>query len=90
MSEKISLPNRYGDKNYLEKVDENKYALRFGSEEVGNYCRVGLAEGYSWEDNEFYFVDPSGGPFISVGSEIEPGVPIKRIYSESNTYYIEI
>lgn len=90
MKEKITLSNRYGVQNYLELINENTYAFRFGNEEDGDYCRVGLAEGFKWEDHEYYFIDPSGGPFLSVGSEIEPGVTIKRIYSDINTYMIEV
>lgn len=85
----IELSNRYRAKNYLEEVAENKYALRFGDDKEGDWCRVGLAAGTSWEDNEFTFVDPSGGPFMSVGGLIKDGLTIKRIYAEDNTYYIE-
>ena len=85
----IELGNRYGVNNYLEEVGENKYALRFSNPEEGEYCRVGLAEGHSWEDHEYYFVDPSGGPFLSVGRPINEDLEITRIYLEENAFVLE-
>ena len=85
----ITLGNRYGAKNYLEEIGDNKYALRFSDPKEGEWCRVGLAEGYSWEDHEYYFVDPSGGPFLNVGRELTDDLAIKRIYLEENAYCIE-
>lgn len=85
----IELGNRYGAKNYLEEVGENKYALRFKDPKDGEWCRVGLAEGHSWEDHEYYFVDPSGGPFLSVGRPINEDLEITRIYLEENAYVLE-
>lgn len=82
MEEIIKLGNRYNAKNFLEKSGDNRYVLRFENDEEGSYCRVGLLEGHSWEDNEYFFVDPSGGPFLSIGSEISEGVVINRITSE--------
>ena len=63
---KIKLPNRYGDKNYLEEVEPNKYKLVLDSNS-GN-LRFGFIE-----ENYHEYVDPSGGPFMKVGQEI-PGV----------------
>lgn len=63
---KIKLPNRYGDKNYLEEVGPNKYKLVLDPNN-GN-LRFGFIE-----KNHHEYVDPSGGPFMEVGQEI-PGV----------------
>ena len=63
---KIKLPNRYGDRNYLEEVEPNKYKLVLDSNS-GN-LRFGFIE-----ENYHEYVDPSGGPFMRVGQEI-PGV----------------
>ena len=63
---KIKLPNRYGDRNYLEEVEPNKYKLVLDSNS-GN-LRFGFIE-----ENHYEYVDPSGGPFMRVGQEI-PGV----------------
>lgn len=56
----IKLKSRYGDTHKLEKIEEKKYKFLPSDE----YMRVGLTE----DRNKYYFVDPSGGPFISVGS----------------------
>lgn len=58
--DKIELASRYGDIHILEKIEDKKYKFLPSDE----YMRVGLTE----DRNKYYFVDPSGGPFISVGS----------------------
>ena len=63
---KIKLPNRYGDRNYLEEVEPNKYKLVLDSNSEN--LRFGFIE-----ENHYEYVDPSGGPFMRVGQEI-PGV----------------
>ena len=65
---KIKLPNRYGDKNYLKEVEPNKYKLVLDS----NSGNLRLGFGFI-EENQYDYVDPSGGPFMKVGQEI-PGV----------------
>jgi len=59
--EKIQFKNRNGDDITFEKVGDNTYKFysSFG---------YGLRTGY--KDNimkEISFVDPSGGPFVSIG-----------------------
>ena len=56
----IKLKSRYGDIHKLEKIEEKKYKFLPSDE----YMRVGLTK----DRNKYHFVDPSGGPFISVGS----------------------
>ena len=85
----IKLYNRYGDKNYLDKVDEHIYILRLDPKSE-SYCRVGLREVTVWEDKEYDFVDPSGGPFIQVDSYEINGKPVKRIYKQNNNIIIEV
>ena len=85
----IELYNRYGDKNYLDQVDEHIYILRLAQKSV-DYCRVGLREGTVWEDKEYDFVDPSGGPFIQVDSYKIDGKPVKYIYEQNNNIIIEV
>ena len=85
----IALDNRYGDKNYLDKVDEHIYILRLDPKS-GCHCRFGLREGHELEDKEYDFVDPSGGPFIKVGSYEINGKPVKYIYEYDNNIIIEV
>lgn len=85
----LELYNRYGDKNYLDKVDEHIYILRLDPKSE-SYCRVGLREGTVWEDKEYDFVDPSGGPFIQVDSYKIDGKPVKHIYEQNDNIIIEV
>jgi hypothetical protein len=74
------MRNRYGNEYYFEKVDDNTYTI------VGDlkYWRFGGREGQSQMDmTDLGFVDPSGGPFIAVGSEIE-GRRIHRIRADGD------
>jgi hypothetical protein len=69
------MRNRYGNEYTFEKVNEDTYTI------VGNlkYWRFGGREGQREMDlTDLGFVDPSGGPFIAVGAEIE-GRKIVRI-----------
>ena len=79
--ELIKLPNRYGTKNYIERVMDNQYVLYVSADEK-DWMRMILREGYEWDDNEYHAVDPSGGPYISIDS-ILPGTNeiVERIYS---------
>lgn len=60
----ILLSNRYGDQNYLRQIDEKKYKY----ESKNDYLRVGY-KGATQEDG-YQFIDPSGGPFMAIGSKV--------------------
>lgn len=80
------MRNRYGDEYSFEKVSENVYKI------VGElkYWRCGGREGQEQMDfTDLGFVDPSGGPFISVGSSIE-GRKITRIRAIGETFLFEV
>lgn len=70
------MQNRYGNRYHFEKVSEDTFTI------VGDtlkYWRFGGREGQNEIDwNDVGFVDPSGGPFIQVGMQIE-GREITRI-----------
>lgn len=69
------MKNRYGDEYEFVKVDENTYTIKGDLK----YWRFGGKEGQERvDDNDLGFVDPSGGPFISMGYMIE-GRPVKKI-----------
>ena len=61
--DKIELKSRYGDIHILEKIEDKKYKFLPSD----NYMRCGLTE----DKNKYHFVDPSGGPFISVGNKLQ-------------------
>jgi hypothetical protein len=73
------MRNRYGDIYHFEKLSGNIYTI------VGDlkYWRYGGREGQQKMDmNDIGFVDPSGGPFISIGDIIE-GRRVVRIRVDS-------
>lgn len=69
MIEKILLPNRYGDKNYLilqsSEGDLGYYKLVLQD----NLC-IRVIAGEDGEFNNPFAIDPSGGPYMSIGFEI--------------------
>lgn len=75
MKPEIQLNSRGGIDNRLVQVEGEP--LKFRLKTDYNY-RVGLIDGNS---ENYSFIDPSGGPFIAVGSEIE-GHVVKAIYKD--------
>lgn len=65
MSKIIKLPNRYGYDIHLESLTDSKWLLKI--DEKANYTRVG---GKNLPD-DIEYVDPEGGPFLSVGGSVE-------------------
>ncbi len=72
----IPLFNRYGSKVFLEHKENNIYYLK-GDEDA--LMAVGVT--FNGNLNNITAVDPSGGPYISVGSEIIKGYIIESIES---------
>lgn len=71
--------NRYGDRYWFEKLSDCLFTIK------GNlkYWRYGGRVGQNEMDfRDLGFVDPSGGPFIELGMEIE-GRKIVRISVEA-------
>jgi len=80
------MRNRHGDEYSFQKVDTNTYTV------VGElkWWRYGGQEGQQTIDyNNLGFVDPSGGPFISLGYQIE-GRKIVRISSNGEQILFEV
>jgi hypothetical protein len=80
------MKNRYGEEYEFKKIDENTYTI------VGDlkYWRYGGREGQDQMDfNDLGFVDPSGGPFISVGYTIEER-KVNRIRAVGEQLFFEV
>jgi len=77
--------NRYGDEYSWIVIDENTY--RFDMTSNGpNYARWGGKEGQEKMDmNDLGMYDPSGGPYITIGMEID-GRPIKRLFIKRDVF----
>lgn len=77
----INLYNRYRENTYLEQIKENKYQIK-----CSEYVRIGYPEGTTPEQMKtsliYEFVDPSGGPFMHVGHELDT-------YNEKDKFIIE-
>ena len=54
------------------------------------YCRYGGKEGVEGIDaNDLGMFDPSGGPYVSLGMEID-GKPITRLYNSESGFCAEV
>lgn len=79
MKEKITLRSRYSeDENYLNRIGDNNSKVYSLQTKFG--FRVGIIDD---NPNAYSFVDPSGGPFIQKGTEID-GMIVKSIIGEGN------
>lgn len=80
------MRNRYGDEYTFEQVDANTYTIKGDLK----YWRYGGQEGQeSVDENDLGFVDPSGGPFISIGYMIN-GRAVKRISAVNGEIFFEV
>lgn len=81
------MRNRHGDEYNFVKISNNVYAIE------GNlkYWRYGGREGQERIDfDNLGFVDPSGGPFISLGYKIDERVVMRiRIVDEKILFEVE-
>lgn len=75
MKPEIKLLSRDGTDNRLIQIDEQPMMYKLQTP----YCyRVGFKDGTK---SEIAFIDPSGGPFITEGTEIE-GHKVKAIHND--------
>lgn len=76
--------NRYGNEYEYVVIDDNTMTIKGDLK----HWRCGGREGKSGVDmNDLGFIDPSGGPFISVGMTID-GKTISRISSTENGFML--
>lgn len=80
------MKNRNGTEYKFEKLEDNLYTI------VGNldYWRYGGKPNASTFDyTDLEFVDPSGGPFISIGYQIE-GRKVIKISAIGKNIFFEV
>ena len=83
------MKNRYGDEYHWEKLNDNEYRFVMTGKSL-EYGRVGGKEGQDTiDESDLGFVDPSGGPFISIGYMIN-GRPVKRIIARDGEIFFEV
>ena len=73
--EKIKLHNRYHSDIWLEHIENDLWYINSKSEEDLSYMRII----YNEDNKSIYAIDPSGGPFLSVGAKIDDYI-IKEFY----------
>ena len=79
--------NRYGDCYYFEPISNNK--LKFVMEGKSlEYCRFGGKEN-TLDYNDLGYFDPSGGPFIKIGTTIQ-GRKVTKISRTDDGIILEI
>lgn len=69
ISEKVKLYNRYGDEVNIEFIGKNEFVLNtplIGGEDSCQVSYEKLPNG----EIKYYSVDPSGGPFITLGGNL--------------------
>jgi hypothetical protein len=81
------MKNRHGNRYEFVKVDENTYTIKGDLK----YWRYGGQEGQDRLDyNDLGFVDPSGGPFIGIGYEIDQRKVVKiKVIGEDIFFEVE-
>lgn len=90
LSEETST-NRYGDKYWFEVVGDNKFLFKMNEDNTSlKYCRMGGKPYQEKVDmSDLGMFDPSGGPYIALGIEID-GKPITRISSVKEGFLLEV
>ena len=95
------MKNRYGDEYHWEKLNDKEYKFVIEGDSL-DFCRMGSKEGQVQLDmNDLGMFDPSGGPYVAVGSKIysdeildgkkddEPLI-VERIRSTNEGYIVEV
>jgi hypothetical protein len=84
--------NRYGVEYSFVKVEDNLYGFQIPESEM-EYMRMGGREGQDEIDMEdLGMFDPSGGPYIEIGSKIYEGcnaLTVTRIMSRADGLFVE-
>jgi hypothetical protein len=80
------MKNRYGNEYSFVKKGDNEYSIVSGDLD---HWRFGGREGVEMDMNNLGFVDPSGGPFISIGYEIN-GRKVTNIASNSEGIFFTV
>ena len=83
LTDKIFLPNREG-KVWLEKIEDKEYnyVMKSDPEYITKYCCCAVGD-----DDTILSIDPSGGPYLKVGQEIE-GMILEKI--DSTKLYLKL
>ena len=85
----IKYTNRYRDVYTWTKVSDNRYEFTMEGDSL-QYCRYGGKEGVEGIDtSDLGMFDPSGGPYVTPGMEID-GKKIKKLYTTESGFGAEV
>ena len=82
---KIQLYNRYHSNIWLENIKDNVWELKAKDKDDLSYLRVILND-----DKSIYAIDPPGGPFLSIGTQVDNNYKIKEIHENFNIILDEV
>jgi len=83
------MKNRYGHEYHWEKLNDKEYKFVMEGDSL-KYCRYGPKEGQEKLDiNDLGMFDPSGGPYIAIGSLVE-GRIVERIRESEQTFIVTV
>ena len=83
------MKNRYGDEYHWEQISDNEYKFVMQGTSM-DYCRYGGKDGQEGIDpNDLGMFDPSGGPYVAIGSLVE-GRVVEHIRSAEETFIVRV
>ena len=83
------MKNRYGDEYHWEKISDNEYKFVMEGDSM-KWCRYGGKEVQEELDlNDLGMFDPSGGPYVGIGSLVE-GRVVEHIRSADETFIVKV
>ena len=86
------MKNRYGVEYSFTRVEDHLYRFNIAESEM-SVMRMGGREEAEIDMEDLGFFDPSGGPFVEVGSKIyldkEPLI-VTRIMSREEGIFVEV
>jgi hypothetical protein len=86
------MKNRYGVEYSFTRVEDNIYRFNIAESEM-SVMRMGSRKEAEIDMEDLGFFDPSGGPFVEVGSKIyldkEPLI-VTRIMSREEGIFVEV
>jgi hypothetical protein len=83
------MKNRYGDEYHWEKLNDKEYKFVMEGDSM-KYCRWGGKEGQEKLDpNDLGMFDPSGGPYVEIGSLVD-GRVVEHIREAEKTVIVKV
>ena len=86
----VKFKNRYGDTYYYEATETHNVFKFVMEGDSMKWCRFGGHEHQTHVDNnDLGMFDPSGGPYVAIGSKTPVGV-VKRIFFNDDGLFVGV